>query len=117
MKFSFQTDLILPTSLLPLQEKYFKRSQEFIPERWLKDNNDPKCPRAKDSNPFLFLPFGYGPRMCLGRRFAEIEIEVLIIRMIREFEITWNYPELKFKSKTLNFPADPLKFKFENVKH
>lgn len=108
--------MILPTNILPLQENIFKRSREFIPERWLKDNDDPKCPHAKDSHPFSYLPFGFGPRMCVGRRFAELEIEVLVIRMIREFEIGWDYPELKFKSTSLNIAADPLKFKLSDSK-
>jgi hypothetical protein len=55
--------------------------------------------------------------MCVGRRFAELEIEILVIRMIREFELSWNYPELKFKSTSLNIAADPLKFKLEDVKY
>jgi cytochrome P450 family 12 len=112
-----QTELIFPTNIIPLQEKHFERANEFIPERWLKDNNDPKCPHAKDSHPFAYLPFGFGSRMCVGRRFAELEIEVLVIRMIREFELSWNYPELKFKSTSLNIAADPLKFKLEDVKY
>jgi cytochrome P450 family 12 len=106
----------MPTNIIPLQEENFERANEFIPERWLKDNVDTNCPHAKDSHPFAYLPFGFGSRMCVGRRFAELEIELLIIRLIREFEIGWNNPDLKFKSTTLNIAADPLKFKLVEVK-
>lgn len=97
--------------MLGQDEIHFKRSNEFIPERWLKDNTDPQCPRAKDANPFTYLPFGFGSRMCIGRRFAELEIEVLTARILREFKVEWHRPDLKFKSITINMPDEPLKFR------
>jgi len=103
--------MMLANHVLSLDEKYFERSKEFIPERWLKDNIDAKCPHAKDSHPFAYLPFGFGPRMCIGRRLAELEIEVMTIRMIREFKLEWHQPDLKYKSYTFNTPGDPLRFK------
>lgn len=48
--------------LLSVDEKQYDQSKTFIPERWLKDNTDPKCPHAKDAHPFSYLPFGFGPR-------------------------------------------------------
>lgn len=102
-------DIMLNTSFLSLQEEQFKQSDKFIPERWLKDNNDPTCPRAKDAHAFTYLPFGFGPRMCVGRRFAELEIEVLTA--IREIKLEWHNPDLKFKSITINLLEGPLKFR------
>jgi cytochrome P450 family 12 len=66
-------------------DDYFPRSHEFIPERWLKADPTEKmsfCPHngKTSSTPFIYLPFGYGPRSCVGRRFAEMLIEVLITR-------------------------------------
>ena len=110
-----QTMMVLATHTTSLDDKYFERSKEFIPERWLKNNTDASCPHAKDAHPFAYLPFGFGPRMCIGRRFAELEIEVLTIRMIREFVLEWNRPDLKFKSFTFNTPGDPLKFKITDM--
>lgn len=75
------TMLSLGQLLLQSNDKYFEKSKEFIPERWLK-TKDPQCPikSAKDTNPFIYLPFGHGPRSCVGRRFAELEVEVIIMR-------------------------------------
>lgn len=109
--------MVLSNHVISMQEKYFERSNEFIPERWLKSNTDSNCPHAKDSHPFAYLPFGFGPRMCIGRRFAELEIEILTARLVREFNLEWNRPDLKFKTYTFNLPADPLKFKITDVKY
>lgn len=56
-------------------DQYYKDSAQFIPERFLK-----ACDNAeiKGKHPYVYLPFGFGPRMCVGRRFAELEMEVLI---------------------------------------
>lgn len=32
----------------------------------------------------MSLPFGYGRRMCIGRRFAENELHILVAKVIRQ---------------------------------
>lgn len=44
--------------VLHKDENHFKRPNEFIPERWLKENTPNACPESKASNPFVYLPFG-----------------------------------------------------------
>lgn len=58
-------------------EKNFKRCREFIPERFLKA--DPSV-ELKGRQPFAFLPFGFGPRICIGKRLAELEMEILMAK-------------------------------------
>ncbi|KAJ7468614.1 cytochrome P450 monooxygenase [Mycena latifolia] len=38
------------------------------------------------SNPFIFLPFSAGPRICLGQQFAYQEISFFIVRVLQSFE-------------------------------
>lgn len=49
-----------------------------------------ECPHAGQKiHPFVSLPFGYGRRMCVGRRFAEIELNTLLAK------VCWKYPTLE----------------------
>ncbi|XP_017845037.1 probable cytochrome P450 12a4, mitochondrial [Drosophila busckii] len=108
-------------SMIPLNsltsEEYFPRASEFLPERWLRNEttSDAKCPAnsLKITNPFVFLPFGFGPRMCVGKRIVDMELELGIARLIRNFRVEFNYPtENAFRSVLINKPNIPLKFKF-----
>lgn len=51
---------------------YFEEPEKFKPERWLKKG---------EGHPYGSLPFSFGPRMCLGRRVAELELWVLMIKV------------------------------------
>jgi cytochrome P450 family 12 len=110
------TEVMMALISAHFDEKHFGQAKAFIPERWIKSNTDPGCPHAKDSHPFAYLPFGFGARMCVGKRFAELEIEVLVTRIIRDYKIEWNHPEeMKIKSVLVNVPDGDLKFKLTEV--
>lgn len=57
-------------------EEFFDDPKEYKPERWLKNQ------KTKQYHPFSTLPFGYGKRMCLGKRFADLELQCLVIKVI-----------------------------------
>ena len=68
-------------TMVPMNsEKHFENPDTFVPERWLRG-----CPQHNDAHPFAFIPFGHGARMCIGRRFAELEIQILAIQTLRYF--------------------------------
>lgn len=54
--------VILPTLALQTDPKYFPNPQKFDPERFSEDNK-------ASIVPYTYLPFGEGPRNCIGKEF------------------------------------------------
>ncbi|EDW83217.1 uncharacterized protein Dwil_GK22742 [Drosophila willistoni] len=108
-------------SMIPLgslkSDEYFPRSSEFLPERWIRNTETKSQANSlKLTNPFVFLPFGFGPRMCVGKRIVDMELELGLARLIRNFKIEFNHPaENAFRSALINVPNIPLKFKFTDL--
>jgi len=63
--------------------KYFSQPEQFLPERWLKGS-------GYKHHPFASLPFGYGKRMCLGRRFADLELQTVVSKVYYVYVIMTN---------------------------
>ncbi|PPQ73503.1 hypothetical protein CVT24_007649 [Panaeolus cyanescens] len=58
---------------------------EFDPDRFL----DARLHQYLTPNPFIFLPFNAGPRICLGQQFAYNEASFFLVRLLQSFsEIT-----------------------------
>lgn len=120
------TDIVLTNLNLFESSAHYPKPKEFIPERWLRPTVakqlQAQCPHqqteqvGKSNHPFVYLPFGFGPRSCIGRRIAEMELEVGIARILRNFKVEFNYStENAFKATQISVPAIPLKFKFTDL--
>lgn len=89
------TDFSMQTEMLMRESEYFSEAEKFIPERWLREGNPAKsqCPAAtKSDHPFVYLPFGFGPRMCVGKRIVDLELEIGITKILRNYKVEYNYP-------------------------
>ncbi|NXW15724.1 CP3A9 protein, partial [Circaetus pectoralis] len=72
------TVVIVPIYTLHHNPKYWPNPEEFRPERFSKENKE-----AID--PYTYLPFGAGPRNCIGMRFALLTLKVAITIILQHF--------------------------------
>ncbi|KAG8851394.1 hypothetical protein FRB96_009231 [Tulasnella sp. 330] len=56
-------------------------ADEFNPSRWV-DGRE----KEMASDPFRFIPFNAGPRICLGQQFAYNEASFVLVRLLQQFE-------------------------------
>ncbi|XP_017071986.1 probable cytochrome P450 12c1, mitochondrial [Drosophila eugracilis] len=116
------TNLLMINSFLLKDERLYPRASEFIPERWLRqkglDEENSDILLNKNSNPFIYLPFGFGPRMCVGKRIVDLELELTLANLVRNFQIEFNYStQYPFKCTFVYKPNIPLKFKLTDIKY
>ena len=57
-------------------ENVFSDPSAFKPERWLRESGENTV-----SSTFASVPFGFGPRQCIGRRLAELELYLALARV------------------------------------
>ena len=67
---------------------YWPQPDTFIPERWLVSKGDPLYP-VKGA----WRPFEFGPRNCIGQELAMLEIKLVMVMTLREFDIKTSYEE------------------------
>ncbi|RZC38867.1 p450 domain containing protein, partial [Asbolus verrucosus] len=77
------TPIILPLYGLHYDPKYFEEPQSFKPERFIGANKE-------KIRKYTHLPFGEGPRSCLGQRFASLQIKTGVAYIIKNYELTVN---------------------------
>ncbi|XP_069679419.1 probable cytochrome P450 301a1, mitochondrial [Periplaneta americana] len=103
------TQVVFQHYVISNLEHYFSQADQFLPERWLKLCSRNK--REQTQHPFASLPFGYGRRMCLGRRFADLEIQTVIAKMIQTFRIEYHHEKLQYRIHPMYTPDGPLTFR------
>ena len=78
--------------------EYFPEPDVFSPERFLKNKDS----LTTEVLPFTCIPFGGGPRKCIGLRFAMTEMKIALAKLLQKFEIVL-VPETKLDFKTGDF--------------
>jgi len=61
--------------------KYYDKPMEFRPERWTREF-ERQLPRG------AYTPFAGGPRVCIGKQFAMMEMRMILATLVRRLEIT-----------------------------
>ncbi|OXA40039.1 cytochrome P450 9e2 [Folsomia candida] len=72
--------IMVPVLGIHHDERYYSEPEKFDPERFSPENKG-------KINQYAFLPFGQGPRNCIGMRFALMEVKLAIAQLVHNFDI------------------------------
>ncbi|NXK48339.1 CP3AC protein, partial [Chauna torquata] len=70
--------VMIPAYVLHRDPVYWPEPEEFRPERFSKE-------RRESIDPYTFLPFGAGPRNCIGMRFALLTVKMAVVVLLQNF--------------------------------
>nr|XP_018896567.1 PREDICTED: cytochrome P450 6k1-like isoform X1 [Bemisia tabaci] len=75
------TNVMIPVYAIHHDPQYYPNPEVFDPERFTPENS------RKRPN-FTFLPFGDGPRICIGMRFAYMEMKLCLAQFLEKFHVS-----------------------------
>ncbi|XP_049985680.1 cytochrome P450 3A31-like isoform X4 [Alexandromys fortis] len=97
----------VPVYALHHDPQYWPEPAEFRPERFSKENK-------ASINPYVYMPFGYGPRNCIGMRFALMNMKLALTKVLQNFSLQpckETQIPLKLSQKPMLQPEKPIVLK------
>ncbi|KAK9540652.1 hypothetical protein VZT92_003092 [Zoarces viviparus] len=99
--------VMIPVYALHRDPELWPEPEEFKPDRFSKQNK-------QSINPYTYLPFGHGPRNCLGMRFALVLVKLALVEVLQNYSFSvcgeTEIP-LTMDPKSLVGPLNPIKLK------
>lgn len=80
-----------PVFTLHRLPEFWPEPEKFDPERFSSQNKS-------KIHPYTYLPFGAGPRNCLGMRFANTELKMTLVKLLQKFRLKPS-PQLQIPPK------------------
>ncbi|KAK7752081.1 hypothetical protein SLS62_006047 [Diatrype stigma] len=86
----------IPVYAASRSPRNWARPDEFVPERWMgEDEKGGDLASSSSSSSSLFRgdareasqPFSYGPRNCLGKNLAYVEMKIIVARLVWHFDV------------------------------
>ncbi|CAH1382253.1 unnamed protein product [Tenebrio molitor] len=96
------TSIIISILGIHYDKEYYPDPEKFDPERFTEENK-------KSRHHFAHIPFGEGPRVCIGMRFGLMQSKVGIASLLKQYKFTVSkktMEPLKFKARSLTPAAE-----------
>lgn len=91
------TKIIIPVYGIHYDEEFYPNPNKFDPERFSEE-------MKRKRNPYTYLPFGEGPRNCIGMRFGLMQSKVGLAYLLKNFLFTLNEKtEIPLKMSVTSF--------------
>ena len=86
--YAFPADsyMLISPYTLHRRPEYWDEPEVFNPDRFSEEN-------SKDRPTYAYLPFGGGPRLCIGNNFALMEMQLVLAVLLRDFEVELLSPD------------------------
>jgi cytochrome P450 family 138 len=86
--------IMLMATLIHNDARFFDRPEQFDPDRFVE----------RAPNTYTWIPFGGGTRRCIGAAFAQMEMNVVLRTLLREFELqATDDPDEKWRPRGIAF--------------
>lgn len=94
----------IPAFVIHRIPEYWPEPERFDPDRFLPE-------LVKKRPAFAYMPFGLGPKQCIGIRMAQLELKMALVQILQRVKFEKREDttkELKFRAATILQPRDPV---------
>lgn len=108
-----ETNVFIPVYAIHHDENIYPDPERFDPDRFTDEE-------IQNRHPMAFLPFGEGPRNCVGLRFGLMQARIGLVTLLTNFSFTFNSKiKLPLQMDPKSFilkPLDTIYFDLKSIK-
>ena len=99
--------VMVPLNVIHQDERWWDEPLAFRPERFSEEHE-------KHRPPYVYLPFGAGPRSCVGKQMGQAQCVLVLAGLLRQFQwrLAPGQGAPRLKCDIVLHPSDPLRLEF-----